>query len=82
MKQEIPIKWILVGALAVCVVVAAFFMVSKGSNPSNPKEAGLGAPALPGGGTMPVDPKTNLPYPPGEGPKTSPGPNGPGDAPK
>lgn len=79
MKQEVPMKWVLVGALAIAVIVGLFIVIRGGSQPQTPKEAGLGAPALPGGGTLPVDPKTNLPYPPGQEPKTETpaGPSGP-----
>lgn len=72
MKQEVPMKWVVVGIAALVVIGVVIAFVMRGSNPTTPKEAGLGAPALPGGGTMPVDPKTGYPYPPGQEPKTGP----------
>lgn len=65
MKQQVPMKWVLAGALAIAVVIGLFVVIRGGNEPKAPKEAGFAS-----DGTKPADPGTNVPYAPGEGPKT------------
>ncbi|MBS1706911.1 MAG: hypothetical protein JST40_13680 [Armatimonadetes bacterium] len=55
MKKELPMP-IVIGVIAVLVlIVGAIFFVPR-PTPENPRDAGLGMPAKPGGGVSDVDP--------------------------